>query len=230
MTTNDDLTALLLAGNTGKLPDLGFHQGVIVEWNPQTGENVIQVAGSPIEDVQMLNVTEALVLEVGHVVALLRFKNTYFILGRIVTPNTDEFFSGVMPNLAYAAQEVNTDAATQNTTADSQYYPKYVAAFVVSHRRSFFRGLFQISTVGVVGQWRLQWYANHPGNGANPANGTLMFTSPSLAVSAEGGDVYTWPVAQRGELVYVSFEVRMTTGTTGIDWVAVLPRYLYGAD
>lgn len=230
MGLNDDLTPLLLTGNTGELPDLGFHQGVVLAWSVETGRNTIRVAGSNFEDLQMLNITEALVLQPGHVVGLLRFKNTYFILGRIVTPDTDEFFTGVMPNLAYTLWPVNSDAAIQTSNADSNYYPKFVGAFVVSHRRLFFRAGMNLRMAGLSGNWRLQWYTTHPGNGANPAGGTLIHQAAETGLGLSEEGIYTWPVEQRGELLYLSFEARMVIGVTGTDWVAVMPRYLYGAD
>lgn len=231
MTTTDDITALLLAGNTGELPELGFHQGIIVAWNNQTGQNTIRVAGTDVVDIQMLNITEALVLETGHVVALLRFKNTYFILGRIVTPATSQFFTGVMPNLAYTLWQVNSDAATQTGNIDSNYYPKFVGAYVVTHRASFFGGRLNLSgNPATTGQWRVQWYAAHPGNGASPVGGTLMFTSTLSNVPLTEVGSYTWPAGMLGTLVFISFEVRATVGVPGADWAAVVPHYLYGAD
>lgn len=231
MGLNDDLTPLLLTGNTGELPDLGFHQGVVLAWNTQTGENVIRVAGSDFANLHMLNITEALVLEPGHVVGLLRFKNVYFILGRIVEPATNEFFTGVMPNLAYTLWQVNSDAATQTGSIDSNYYPKFVGAYVVTHRRSFFQGRLNLSAnPATTGQWRVQWYTAHPGNGANPPNGTNMFTSTLSNNPLTEAAVYTWPAGMLGTLVFVSFEIRATVGVAGADWAAVVPHYLYGAD
>lgn len=231
MGTTDDITSLLLAGNTGEMPDLGFHQGIIVAWDVQTGENVIRVAGSDIDNIQMLNSTESLVLDRGNVVGLLRFKNTYFILGRIVTPDTPEYFSGLLPTVSYPTYQVNSDAAIQTSSADSNYYPKFVAAFVVSHQRAYFNAVLQPSGGTPTGNFRIQWYENHPGNVANPPGGTLMHTSPTnvspVPIVSTGS--YEWPESTRGELVYVSFEVRMITGVVG-EWMAVITRYLYGAD
>lgn len=231
MGANDDITTLLLTGNTGELPDLGFHQGVIVAWNVQTGENVIRVAGSDIADVHMLNITEALVLEIGNIVGLLRFKNTYFILGRIIAPDTSAYFSGLLPTIGYPTYQVNADEALQTNVADSNYYPKLVAALVVAHQRAHFGAVLQASGGTPTGQFRIQWYTQHPGNTANPANGTLMYESivspPGAALNKIG--TYTWPESIRGQLVYVSFEVRMITGAPG-EWMAVITRYLYGAD
>lgn len=231
MGATDDITPLLLAGNTGELPELGFHQGIIVTWNVQTGENVIRVAGSDVVDIQMLNSTESLVLQPGNVVALLRFKNTYFILGRIVSPDTPDYFTGLLPTVSYPTYQTNADAALQTAAVDSNYYPKFVAALVVSHRRSYFSAVLQPSAGAPTGNFRIQWYVTHPSNVANPPNGTLMYTSATNApgTALVGTNSYEWPESIRGELVYVSFEVRMVTGVVG-EWMAVITRYLYGAD
>lgn len=227
MPTSDDLTGVLLPADAS---DIGFHQGVIVEWNAQTGTNVINVLGSLQSDLKMLNITEALVLQPGHVVGLLRFRNSFFILGRIVTPNTPEFFTGVMPNLAYTLWPVNSDAALQTNTVDSAYYPKFVGAFIVSHSKLSFEAVLNLSGGTPAGNWRLQWYLAHPGNIANPPNGTLIHQATvSSTPTAERG-TYTWPTSRRGTLVYLSFEPRMTAGIGGSEWVACLPRYLYGHD
>lgn len=231
MGTTDDITSLLLAGNTGELPDLNFHQGVIVAWDVQTGANVIRVAGSDINNIQMLNSTESLVLERGNIVGLLKFKNTYFILGRIVTPNTPNYFSGLLPTISHPAYQTNSDAAMQTASIDSNYYSKLVAPFIVSHQRSYYQAVIQPSGGTPSGNFRIQWYTYHPSNGANPTGGTLMHTSATSTGGVpiiESGS-YVWPEDTRGELVYVSFEVRMVTGVVG-NWMAVILHYLYGAD
>lgn len=231
MGTTDDLTPLLLTGNTGELPELGFHQGIVLSWNVQNGTNVIRVAGSDFVDLQMMNSTEALVLEAGHIVALLRFKNTYFILGRILTPNASDYFTGLLPTVSYPAFQTNADAAIQTSSADSNYYPKFISGFRVAHQRAYFRGLIQPSGGTPRGNFRVRWYSDYPGNGPNPPNGTTMATSAlnPLGSAASYSDSYLWPESARGQLVYVSFEIRMTVGVAG-EWMAVIPHYLYGAD
>lgn len=227
---SDDITPLFTQPSL-PLPDIGFHQGIITAWNSQTGENEIAVLGTNVPNVPMLNITEALVLRPGHVVGLLRFKTNYFILGRIVVPADDQFFTGVMPGLAYTLWQVNSDAATQTGTSDSNYYPKYVGAYVIGHKSAFFQGRLNLSgNPATTGQWRIQWYTAHPGNGANPAGGTLMFTSTLSNNPLTELGSYDWPAGMLGELVFVSWEVRMTVGVSGTDWAAVVPHYLYGAD
>ncbi|PRX48689.1 hypothetical protein B0I33_104507 [Prauserella shujinwangii] len=66
--------------------DIGFHQGVVTAWNASTGENTLTVAGGVVNNVPVLTTADSIMLNVGDVVGLLRFKSTYFILGRIAPP------------------------------------------------------------------------------------------------------------------------------------------------
>lgn len=86
----DDLAPLLAAAGR---PDVGFHSGRVLTWDTDTGANTIDVAGAVLADVPILNTGEAIALRAGHVVALLRFKSSYFILGRVTMPGTDQFAS-----------------------------------------------------------------------------------------------------------------------------------------
>lgn len=88
--SGDDLTPFLMPGPKS---DVGFHSGVVVTWNADTGENTIEVAGAFLTDVPILNTGEAIALKAGHVVGLLRFKQTYFVLGRVTVPGSADFAS-----------------------------------------------------------------------------------------------------------------------------------------
>jgi hypothetical protein len=88
----DDLTPLLFPPVRS---DIGFHQGKVVAWNPATAENTISMAGATLTDVPILNGTEVPLLAVGHTVSMLRWKSSYFILGRIIIPNTPDI--GALP-------------------------------------------------------------------------------------------------------------------------------------
>lgn len=75
------------------LPELGFHQGLVTTWDNLTGENTVQIAGASITDVPMLNIGDTTNILVGDTVAVLRYRNAYFIIGRVVVPNTTGFAS-----------------------------------------------------------------------------------------------------------------------------------------
>lgn len=90
MFRTEDLAPLLTPAGT---PELGFRSGLVLAWNADTGANTIEVGGSTLEDVPILNTGEAIALKAGHVVALIRFRSSYFIMGRITVPGSEQFAS-----------------------------------------------------------------------------------------------------------------------------------------
>lgn len=66
--------------------DIGFHMGVVTAWNSSTGQNTLMVSGGVVNDIPVLSTADSIMLNVGDTVGLLRFKSTYFILGRIAPP------------------------------------------------------------------------------------------------------------------------------------------------
>jgi hypothetical protein len=96
LATTSPLAALLTAAGAGgsqPLAELGFHQGTVVEWDPLTGTNVIEVLGAPIEDVPVLTTGDNVLLTVGNQVAVLRYRSKYFVLGRITAPGGGNAFA-----------------------------------------------------------------------------------------------------------------------------------------
>lgn len=87
---SDDLVPLLVPPPTD---GLGFRQGTVETFNSETGENTIDVGGTVLSNVPMLNSGEAIALKAGHVVALLTWKSSWWILGRVTLPNSDQFAS-----------------------------------------------------------------------------------------------------------------------------------------
>jgi hypothetical protein len=210
---------------------LSYCQGVITAWNVQTGQNTINVNGASIHNVPMLNITEALVLRAGMIVGLLRSYNSYFIIGRIVVPNSPDFFSGVMPNISEPFYPSNTDTALQNNTVGG-FFVKMVSSMIINHPRVTIGGDLIVSGATASGQCRVRWYNNYPSSIANPPGGTLMVTSPTPAVGLSntvwGPLVYAWPAGKLGTRVYVAYEVELITGTGGVDWVSCMPTDFYG--
>jgi hypothetical protein len=92
MSANDLAELLTFAGKFGAAgrPDtqgpLGFHQGQVVTWNSVTGQNTVAVLGTTVNDVPVLTTADSIMLNVGDTVGILRFKSTYFLLGRIAPP------------------------------------------------------------------------------------------------------------------------------------------------
>jgi hypothetical protein len=86
-----------------------WRQGVVVAWNPDTGDNAIQVGGTILEDLPFLNSTEASLLAPGDVVVLRKWGASFAIEGRIFYPNTPEAVS------AFQAITSRVQGATDNT-------------------------------------------------------------------------------------------------------------------
>ena len=62
--------------------EVGFRQGVVEVWNPAGNTNIVNVGGTLIPDVLYLGIVDSSI-GVGSVIGLLRYRSTYFILGRI---------------------------------------------------------------------------------------------------------------------------------------------------
>lgn len=74
----------------GDPSDLGFAQGLVVAWDEETGTNAVNVKGTNLTNLPALHLGEFVILAPGDVVALLRFKSTYFILGRVILPSAPD--------------------------------------------------------------------------------------------------------------------------------------------
>lgn len=121
MANYDPTTALaeLLAPHNARaqgLDELGFHQGIVTAWNNETGENTVIVAGAAINDLPMLNLGDTTNIIVGDTVAVIRYRNAYFIIGRVVVPNTDSFASSSFAYDTFYGHSTNFVVPTTPTT------------------------------------------------------------------------------------------------------------------
>lgn len=82
MSTQDDL-GTTITELTKQTQDMGFRQGKVISWDAESGKNVVDVGGTRVEDIPLLNRAEALAMMAGDVVGVLRVKSQYFILGKI---------------------------------------------------------------------------------------------------------------------------------------------------
>ena len=95
---------------------LGFRQGVIVSWNPNTAENTVLVGNALLENLPILNTSEASILAEGDVVGVLTAGRTWGILGRFTIPGTPEAASALS---SLRTQSANVD--TVETTTNASY-------------------------------------------------------------------------------------------------------------
>ena len=111
---SDDLVPLLAAGPG---PAVGYRQGVIVTWDPDTAENTVSVGGSLLTNLNVLNTSEAAILTAGDVVGILTLPGTWAIIGRLTIPGTPEAVSSIqaITNRIQAAQDAAN--GTRNSTS-----------------------------------------------------------------------------------------------------------------
>lgn len=116
-----DLAKLLAATSTtassglAQQPEFGFHQGTVAAWDASTGTNQVAIAGSIIVDVPGIVSSDNLVLHVGDVVILLRYRSTYFILGRVsVRPAFAGFIVPVPMTQGFESNRVSGTAGAAN--------------------------------------------------------------------------------------------------------------------
>lgn len=62
--------------------DVGFHTGEVLAWDTTAGTNTIRVLGTPMQNLQVV-ATGSVMVGAGDLVAIWRYKSTYFIMGRI---------------------------------------------------------------------------------------------------------------------------------------------------
>ncbi len=183
---SDDLAPLLAAGPTS---GLDFASGRILYFNRATGRNGVRVNGAYLHDLPILNIAASIDLSAGDTVALLRYKSTFFILGRVVVP-------GEAP-LARAALATGSAQADQNgvdlTTSWKQYakddprlsipvpdgYTSGHAFLMVSVGQTF-----QAGTVGLVGAQPI--IAGHAGPAISSTRGQVAVAQSFMSHSFYG--------------------------------------------
>ncbi|MDZ5441750.1 hypothetical protein U2F26_03260 [Micromonospora sp. 4G57] len=107
----DDLVTLFSAPPAA---GIGYRQGVVVEWNPDTAENVIDIAGAQLENLSILNTSESLLLAPGDVVGVLTAGASWCILGRLTIPGTPQAAATIGAGLKAAAVIGNTSISSAN--------------------------------------------------------------------------------------------------------------------
>lgn len=68
--------------------EVGFRQGQVIAFDLSNGQNIIDVGGAQLVDVPLLNVTDSVSLAPGVIVGLLKWKSSWWIIGRVILPNS----------------------------------------------------------------------------------------------------------------------------------------------
>lgn len=111
----DDLAPLLIPS---KKEGVGFRQGIVLSYDQTTGENAVQVGGSIVTDLPILNTSEALLLAPGAVVGILTAGSAWFIMGRLTVPGTADALSALSALRTESATETNNEAVTSTSYTD----------------------------------------------------------------------------------------------------------------
>lgn len=94
---------------------VGFRQGVVVAWNQATAENIVKLGDALMDNVPVLNTSEASLLIPGDVVMLLISGSTCAVIGRVTIPGTPAAASALAA-LRTAGNSVPTLQSTGSTS------------------------------------------------------------------------------------------------------------------
>lgn len=200
-------------------PVVGYAQGEIVSWDTVNGTNAVNVGGSLFENVPVFNSGEAVALQPGHVVGLLRFKTSYFILGRITLPDSAEFGSA-----AVDFETINPSATNFSLTSS---YASKVSQSIAVPSWATHASILAIGTsrVGNPTATPDTFYMQMKINGANA--GAEVY----VLLSAAGGvdDIHSLVVAGAAEITSpgssIAVGIDMKTSAAG-GWSAVASNYV----
>jgi hypothetical protein len=180
--SDSDLTPLLFPGPG---PDVGFRQGTVLTWDAETGTNTIDVGGATLTNVPVLNSTEVISLEAGDVVALLTFKSSFFILGRVLIPGSAQFapsavafevFAGIGSDFSVTTTDLDKASDTVNVPAWADQAIVMAVGNVSPFNSGAGAGIWECRT-------RISTFTGQPAVTAYDATGSAM-SVPSLTSSA----------------------------------------------
>lgn len=103
----------------GGTQQLLYRQGTIIAFDLVTGDNVVNVGGTQMQDLPLLGIAEAATLAPGSVVGIVSTGKEYAILGRFARPNTAEYGKA----LTQLGDSIQTafDSSTGTITGTSTY-------------------------------------------------------------------------------------------------------------
>lgn len=111
---NDNIGTLFEGDPSAPAP-MALRQGVVESWDPDTGENSIQIAGGTLVNLPSLT-AESAELVAGDVVALLSVGDRALVLGKVTTPGDPGTVPTWNADLTALAPLVDLAAITDGTT------------------------------------------------------------------------------------------------------------------
>lgn len=211
---SDDLAALI-ASQGGSGVDL--HTGLVKAWNSDAGTNTIEVLGTDVYDLPVLTSAGIVTLQAGTSVVIMRYKNTYFIVGQVVGVGS-ELAQPQFPVILYPQFQSSIAAGTSG----SAHIPTGVLAswegrFRPSHPR-----------IEVHGVW-----GNASGTGSTTYSLRVWQTEvASWTVGAAVNNVRgPFDISQYVGQDWAQIDVTITSSTgTGQKYFQILGAYLMQAD
>lgn len=118
MSRSSDLVPLLAAQNNGA--GVGFRQGVVLAWDQDTAENSILIGDAVINNLPVLNTSEASLLVPGDVVGVLTAGASWAIMGRLIIPGSPEAATSIraITNRIQAAEDISGGSRNSSTFGD----------------------------------------------------------------------------------------------------------------
>ena len=83
MTSSEDYIPLI----TPDPSNFGYRQGVVTSWNNSTGTNQVQVGGGVLSNLPIITQSDLINIRVGDPVAIIKYNDSYAVLGKIKTTN-----------------------------------------------------------------------------------------------------------------------------------------------
>jgi hypothetical protein len=117
---------------------ISFRKGTIISYDQNTGDNVVRVGDTDVLDLPILGVAEAATYtpgaSVGILVADSGGSQSWFIIGRIVRPNTSDYSDAVnrLSNSFYSDQVATSSDTTSTSFGDLPTYGPLVTPTVKS--------------------------------------------------------------------------------------------------
>jgi hypothetical protein len=123
-------------GFGGRAADTHYGQATVLEWNPDTGENLIRYRGTEIRNMPSIAGLDGLVFRPGDQVATISWSpnggaGVIFVLGRLVVPGTDAAVRSIEVLRTQLVQSIMGELVQQLLTSPEG---EELAAFVIGQR------------------------------------------------------------------------------------------------
>lgn len=198
---SDDIAPLLAQAARPGQADLGFRQGTCLAVNRGDATNTILIGGQEFHDLPVLNPAATVILP-GDIVGVLRYRYTYFVLGKIHAPGQGTYSYWSAGTLARSDSQFDS---WPSTTSGS--YTDLLACYATRLSSAMNFGVETYVAPSTSGQFQLTI------NGTQVlASGT--FTGGSAGAIGSFGGVVLWPDSVAlGTVADVIVNARVTAGS-----------------